>query len=504
MNYPNFIVKANWFTAQVKVKELIFGAGSVTTIEVNAFNSTALKYVTKLVFSNMGVDRNPINKGIFNGLESLEVLVMEGAKLNSIENGVFDVLNETLKQFTLKESSKYWSAITIDGFTGGPEPLKALEYVNYKYNLKDTLTHRSFVGLQYVKTLDLSECQIVAIGANAFDPISNSITELNLKTNQITTLPEGIFYYMLPNPVLIIKLDGNRWDCQCHLLPLKTYLMENSNFDGTIKCSTPSNLNGQSIVAVNFCDTYVPSSTTTTQSTPSTTRSTPSSTRSTSIKTSTTTSSTITTIDISSPTVELTTNNPTEPSIPEEFSQTCYEANESKQSQMVFIKTPSAILTVNENADGDVILEVDTVIKNSVLIWFSLVDRETYITASEEITCVIGAQNSIPVYNLREETAYTFCLMDSTEKTVSPLDCISYTKRHVGYTTPWLFNSSKSLIISMAVVACSISALIGLAIGRYALKTNQIFKRRNQNQNAINNVCINEVLKETFQSNNIV
>lgn len=437
----------------------------------------------------------PINKGIFNGLESLEVLVMDGAYLKVIENGVLDVLNETLKQFTLIASSKYWSEILIDGFTGS-EPLKALENVKYNYNLKSTLSRKSFVGLTNVKTLDLSDCQIVTIGAGAFDPISSSITELNLKNNLITTLPEGLFADMLLNPVRIL-LDGNKWDCDCHLIPFKIALMESSNFVGTFQCSTPRALSGYSIIDTDFCDSYVPPPTTTTQSTlPTTTTTTTTATTSTP-----TTSNSTPTTDIPSSTVENTTPISTEPSTPEEFMQTCYAAGESELSKTVVIKTPRAGLTANENEYGDVIVDVDTLTENSVLIWFSLADRDTYYTANDEIACVIGTTTSIPVNNLRDDTAYTFCLMDSSEKTVSPLDCISYTKRHIRE-QPWLLDSSKSLIISMLAVACSISVLVGLAVGRFVWKT-EMFQRKT-NQNRKHNACINEVLKETFQSNSIL
>lgn len=471
INYPNYNVKANWFTAAVKVKELNFGLTSAKTVEVNAFNSTALKSVVKLVFPFMDLD--PINKGIFNGLESLKVLVMDDAYIKAIQKGVLDVLSETLTTFTVTQSSKYWSEILIDGFTGS-EPLKALEYVKYNYNLKTTITHKSFVGLQNVKTLDLSDCQIVTIGAGAFDPISNSIVDLNLKNNAIKTLPEGLFNSMLPNAFTTINLDGNKWDCQSDLCPLKMDLMENSNFVGTVKCSTPSYLAGLNIIDTDFCDDYVPPSTT--QTTLATTQTTPP------------------TTSISSTTTD------TEPSIPDEFRQECYEA-ETDRSKIVSIKTPRAGLTIHENENGDVIAEVDKLSENSILIWFSSVDQQTYYSASDEITCAVGATNSIPINNIKEETAYTFCLMDSTEKTVSPLDCISYTKGHARE-KPWLLNDSKGLVVSMIVVACGISVFTGLAIGMFALKAYEIYENRTNNQS--HNACINEVLKETFQTNSIM
>lgn len=470
-------MKANWFTAQVKVKELKIYTSNVGSFEANAFNSTALKSVKTLTFPSMSLDL--INKGIFNGLESLEVLVMESAALKTIEDGVLDALNGTLQKIILIESSRFSSELRIDGFTGS-EPMRELEEVKFNYNLKTTITHTSFVGLQNVKILDLSNCQIVTIGAGAFDLIGSSIRELNLKDNAITTLPDGLFNFMLPNEVTAILLEGNKWDCECHLMPFKMTLIEHSNFVGSVKCNTPSYRRDLSVITTNFCDSYVPPSTQpTTQSTTTTT---------------TTTTISTTTIDNSSPTV---------PPIPEEYSQKCYEPGESESSEIISIKTPSARLKVNENEYGEVLVEVDTLSENFVLLWFSELDQETYYTASDEISCAIGSKNSVPINNLKQDTVYTFCLMDSTEKTVSPLDCRSYTKQ-LNLEQPWLLNSNKSFIISMTAVACSISLLIGLALGALVLKINHTLKANGNDQHNRNATCINEVLKETFQSNSIM
>lgn len=432
----------------------------VSDIEVNAFNSTGLESVTKLIFPNMKL-KTMIN-GTFNGLKSLEVLVMEKANGQTVINtGVLDVLNETLKEFTLIESSKLLSSLNIDGFTGAG-PLFALEYVKYKYKLSNSITRTSFVGSPNVKFLDLSECQIVTIGACAFDPISNSIRELNLKNNLITTLPEGFFSDMLRSQdITTIWLDGNRWDCECHLTYLKDCLMqnwENANFVGTVNCNTPTDHSGNSVVDTDFCDTP-------------------------------TTSEPIITEDAS---------------IPEEFNQKCYESGESEQSKNVAIKLPRASLTVHENKYGGVEVEVDTLIKNFVLLWFASLDQETYDSATDETACVIGAKKTIPINNLKEETAYSFCMMDTTETTVSPLDCMSYAKPRTSE-QPWLFYGNKSLIISMAVVACCISFCIGLALGMFvSIAIGTIKTKRNENGNRKINACINEVLKETLHSNSMM
>lgn len=486
MTYPGLIVKANWFTAQVKVKEIKFSTSSVSQIEVGAFNSTAFKSVTKLTFPNMNL--SPINKGIFNGLESLQFLAMEGASLlKTINKGVLDVVSGTLKQFTLIASSKYSSEISIDGFTGS-EPLIALEYVKFNYNLNNSITQNSFTGLINVKTLDLSECQIVTIGAGAFDAISNSVLELNLENNLIKTLPDGLFTYVLHNQVASIFINGNKWECECPLIPFKECLLANPNsFVGTAICNEPAAHKSYNVVERSFCESYV------------TSPSTPTTTSQTTQTTTTITTSTSTADNNSSPAFEATTEASSDE--PEEFSQNCYELEGSELPKIVSIKTPKASLAVHENYYGNVVVDVDTLSENFVLLWFSLNNQETHYTVPDELTCVIGATRSLPIDNLKEDTPYTICMMDSNEKTISPLDCISYTRK-LSSEQPWLFDNNKGLVISMAIVLCSISFFAGLVMGLSVLRI--IKTRRIENGNRKINGCINEVLKETFQSNSIM
>lgn len=133
-------------------------------MEVDALMANALKSVKKLVFKNTKL--KTFNRGLFNGLESLEILNIQDAasSVQVIEKGVLDVLNETLKEFTLEESvPDDFNRILIGGFTGS-EALPKLTNVKHMNNLGSSITSKSFVGLQNVRTLDLSKCQIDTIG----------------------------------------------------------------------------------------------------------------------------------------------------------------------------------------------------------------------------------------------------------------------------------------------------------------------------------------------------
>ncbi|KAJ6641952.1 Leucine-rich repeat-containing protein 4C [Pseudolycoriella hygida] len=435
MVYPNFILKANWFTAAVKVKELTFFMKPVTTVEINAFTSDALTTVKKLVLKNFNIAE--FVNGSFNGLESVEVLILESATITVVEKGVLDVMCETLQELQIIQWGPNAKEAYIDGFTGS-KTMTSLKTVKINYKINSTLTHRSFVGLRNVKTLDLSDCQIESIGPGTFDPIGGSVRELNLKNNKIKTLPEGIFSSMLPSEDTRILLESNAWHCDCDLMPLKICISENSNLVGPFKCTTPTNRKNQDIVNTEFCDDYIPPPTTSTTTTTTTSTAAP-------------------------------TTGPSTPEEPEDFTHECYEAGETEQPKTVTIQKPRSTLTANENENGDVTIHVETLNENSVLIWFASPYKETSKTSGYEINCLFGTARSTPIPDLMEHTVYTFCLMDSVGKTVSPLDCISYTKRD-NCPQPWLFQSSKGVFIGVAVVAYIVSLLSGVAIGVLALE----------------------------------
>lgn len=91
-------------------------------------------------------------------------------------------------------------------------------------------------------------------------------------------------------------------------------------------------------------------------------------------------------------------------------------------------------------------------------------------------------------------SAYTFCLMNFMETTVSHLDCISFAKRGNYNEQPWLFESSKNFVIGMIAIACSLTVLIGMAFGHFAMKTTT---NGNRTLNPMSNVRISEYFIES-------
>ncbi len=426
IKYTDDTVKVNFYTADARVNQLTMSMSFIpiinsnsAKIDVDAFRVERLKSLKKLVIKNF-VNR-PIKKGIFNGLENLEVLNIDGSQFSEIETGVLDVLNDTLKEFSFQESESKNSnnKIFIDGFTGSG-PMNKLETVTIKYKLMPSIVISTFAGLTNVKMLDLSNCQIQFIETGSFDEM-NYIEELHLEKNGLTTIPDGLFNAILIRNKTNIFLEGNPFNCNCDLMPFKISLTEHSNFIGKIVCSEPEDFVGRELINTTSVNTFYNQS-----------------------------------CVLSTTTITIASSTPTS-------SPPLLECISSDGPETFSIDAPSHKMQIYEAENDDVILRVDESVENSVLVWFSLSDTTT--------NCLIGSEPTFRIDNLVENSTYTICLMDRLDLTTSPMNCISFVKKNVSNgIVPWLYNDSKSRIIGITFVACGLSNFLGLAIGCLTFK----------------------------------
>lgn len=339
LKYTRDTLSPDFFTAQVKVKKLTIillntvGLSSSERIEIDAFRIEAFKFLKMLVLTN--INFTPIKKGIFNGLENLEVLNVIGTKLKDIEEGILDVLNDTLTEFSLEESLNSGLSqsgpILIDGLTGSGVAMEKLENVTFRYNLKTSILKNTFSGIANVKALDLSNCQISIIEAGAFDSM-NSIEILKLEDNSLTTIPDVFFSRLLIRNRTQIFLKGNNFDCGCHLMPFKMSLIEHSNFVGELQCASPQIYDGHTIISSKFDEYCIPPTTSTLAPT-----------------------------------------------------SLCLPSDGSENFNVVSIKPPVHTMEILQTEHDEVILlRGDGINGNSVLVWFSLDDQMSNPNSSEE------------------------------------------------------------------------------------------------------------------------
>lgn len=102
-----------------------------------------------------------------------------------------------------------------------------------------------FQYLSFLTTLELSNCQLGQVQDEAFLGLDN-LEWLKLDGNRITTL-QG--HHILPQSLHGINMQGNRWNCDCKLIDLHSWLITYNvpqQFEDP-KCMTPERLAGQVI-----------------------------------------------------------------------------------------------------------------------------------------------------------------------------------------------------------------------------------------------------------------
>lgn len=208
----------------------------------------------------------------FRGLNSLKSLIFTNIRfddISDIEIGVLELVKGTLEIFELIEWNNQNQEISINNFIGdNSADLSYIKQVNIRYKL-NSINQLSFTAIANVKELDLSECQITNIGEFAFDSLGDNLQLLNLEKNMLVTLPIGIFSTlnltpMSDEPLLIIRLNQNPWDCDCGFEHLRQLLVDNSNFVGAVLCNTSELIGLECPIVTDAPNTTLPTTTPTT------------------------------------------------------------------------------------------------------------------------------------------------------------------------------------------------------------------------------------------------
>ncbi|XP_055592825.1 uncharacterized protein LOC129744364 [Uranotaenia lowii] len=173
-------------------------------------------------------------------LINLQKIYMARNQLVKIQDTAFKGLTNLVE---LDLSENMLPLIPTETFADYP----ALMRLTLSGNPIRTIRTNAFKYLSFLTTLELSNCQIELIEDEAFIGMDN-LEWLRLDGNRITTIQGN---HVLPESLHGINLQANRWQCDCRLLDIHTWLNSfNVPQREEPKCSGPLRLAGQTIKSV--------------------------------------------------------------------------------------------------------------------------------------------------------------------------------------------------------------------------------------------------------------
>ncbi|XP_015908161.2 leucine-rich repeat and immunoglobulin-like domain-containing nogo receptor-interacting protein 3 isoform X1 [Parasteatoda tepidariorum] len=213
--------------------------------------NNSLSLVRNLVFStlkklqNLDLSNNFIKSvGLlsFKGLINLCFLNLSNNEITVFQSGTFRPLQSL--QYIDLSNNKFFK---VDGIFIHAKNLKSL-YMTHLNHFKN-LTPLSLSGLHNLEILDLSHSNLSHIDLKAFSEVQN-LRHINLSHANLFSLKMGLFNDL--KKVETLQLNGNRWNCDCHIYWLLTWLGEHTNTHlvspSDTFCSSPSNLKGHVVL----------------------------------------------------------------------------------------------------------------------------------------------------------------------------------------------------------------------------------------------------------------
>lgn len=242
MVYPNLKLSSGWFTGTVPVRDLQMNIIQIITIESNAFEADSFASLSYLYITCFNL---VFRIDTFNGLHSLEILRINGLKLQCFQclNGVGS---------TLKELQIWSSEFNVaNGFTSDIEMMN-LVYIDISSKLQSLNKQRIFERLSRLMVLDLSDCGISSLDTSTFTGISTTLEVLNLDNNQLKTLPLNVFDQLIS--LTVLRLNNNPWHCNSELCPLQRYITKYSANNLNVICFSPAEMKLKPVSGItNIC-----------------------------------------------------------------------------------------------------------------------------------------------------------------------------------------------------------------------------------------------------------
>jgi hypothetical protein len=239
----------NWLNIEPTIQILEISSSDITTIDTGAFNATPFTNTNTLMLKNLSIQY--LQNGLFSGFKALLNLILEDLPLQRIDPTVLSPFMSTLK--TLQFEGMIYP-INPKNLTGSNK-LNVLQTVSLQNNnFEDFIDSDTFSGLTKVISLYLGNNKIASVGKDTFNILQNSVMQIHLQDNELTSLPLGVFDRFIGRKEFQVHLEGNPWECDCNLDDLKQFMvLHNQWFVGRPTCSSPDEFMTQLLIEADFC-----------------------------------------------------------------------------------------------------------------------------------------------------------------------------------------------------------------------------------------------------------
>ncbi|XP_017769424.1 PREDICTED: leucine-rich repeat-containing protein 24 [Nicrophorus vespilloides] len=146
-------------------------------------------------------------------LINLQRIYMARCRIHSIDERTFKGLTNLVE---LDLTGNLLEAVPTDAFVDCPSLMR----LTLNANPIRTVRRATFAPLSFLSTLEMSECEIESLEVGAFQGL-HSLEWLRLDGNQLRMVKGG---RVLPENLRGVELQGNPWECDCHLLEMRSWL----------------------------------------------------------------------------------------------------------------------------------------------------------------------------------------------------------------------------------------------------------------------------------------
>ncbi|KAK3856127.1 hypothetical protein Pcinc_037519 [Petrolisthes cinctipes] len=189
-----------------------------------------------LDLSNNNLQILPRDAFIYTGLITLQKLLLSYCKLSLMEAGCFNSVENIMELDLSHNNLKHVPSPALKG-------LVLLRELNLAHNALTTLPTNAFTHTPHIVQLDLSYNSLVSVTIGALYNLTE-LEILNLANNRLSYFNASEFDLL--RLLRFIRVDGNPWQCDCHLRSLQQWFRDH-NVVASIppSCSSPKWLSGQ-------------------------------------------------------------------------------------------------------------------------------------------------------------------------------------------------------------------------------------------------------------------